>query len=158
MPKKTKVKKKLKYAEFFDRLIAFLIDLILIAIPLFVAVLISMILSHVGFISGPLAGMVSVIIMLIWIAAILAMVVIFVYNNIYLVATKGVSFGRRIMKLKVVDLKGKYPIGYSKTLLRLVGKAICILTLGLGFLLILTDEKRQGLHDRIADTYVIKEE
>jgi uncharacterized RDD family membrane protein YckC len=151
-------KKKLKYAEFFDRLIAFLIDLILIAIPIFVVILIGIILGSAVALIPALAVMLHVIKVLILIVAALAVIVIFVYNNIHLVATKGASFGKRIMKLKVVDLKGKYPIGYSKALVRLVGKIICFLTLGLGFLLILTDEKRQGLHDRIADTYVIKEE
>jgi uncharacterized RDD family membrane protein YckC len=33
----------------------------------------------------------------------------------------------------------------------------CWLTLGLGFALVLVDDRRQGLHDKIAKTFVLYE-
>ena len=38
---------------------------------------------------------------------------------------------------------------------RLIGIAVCVLTLGIGFLLVLTSNRRLGLHDRIAGTEVV---
>lgn len=39
--------------------------------------------------------------------------------------------------------------------LRLLGYLLCFLSLGLGFLWILVDDRRQGWHDKLAGTYVI---
>jgi uncharacterized RDD family membrane protein YckC len=38
---------------------------------------------------------------------------------------------------------------------RLVGMYLSVLTLGVGFLLVLVDDRRRGLHDRLAGTLVI---
>jgi uncharacterized RDD family membrane protein YckC len=143
-------KKKLNYAGFVDRLIAYIIDSLVVVVPLFVAYVILFILAIT--IRSTALAILSMVI------PILIGIVIAIYNNIYLIATKGASIGKKFMKLKVVDLGGKYPIGYGRTLLReIVGKFVSGIILCLGYLLIIIDEKKQGLHDKIAGTYVIKE-
>ncbi|MFQ5987264.1 MAG: RDD family protein [Dehalococcoidia bacterium] len=39
--------------------------------------------------------------------------------------------------------------------MRYLGYIVCALTLGIGFLIIAFDDRKQGLHDKIANTYVI---
>ena len=78
--------------------------------------------------------------------------------NLYFVGVKGATPGKRIMKLKVAFPDGKYPIGYGKAFLRLIGYGVSGLICYIGFLMILFDkEQHRGLHDRMAGTVVIKE-
>lgn len=68
----------------------------------------------------------------------------------------GATLGKMALKLKVVtaDLQ---PIDYGKAALReLVGKFFSIWIFGLGYLWVLWDGKKQGWHDKIAGTVVIK--
>ena len=61
------------------------------------------------------------------------------------------------LKIKVV-LKdtGEVP-GYTKAFLReLVGKFVSSLVLGLGYFSVLWDKDKQGWHDKMAGTVVIK--
>jgi uncharacterized RDD family membrane protein YckC len=49
------------------------------------------------------------------------------------------------------------PIGYGRAALREVfGKFLSTLLLGIGYLMVAFDDRKQGLHDKIADTCVIK--
>lgn len=78
--------------------------------------------------------------------------------NIYLVGTQGYSIGKKILGLKVIKENGKCPIGLVDALIReVVGKFISAIILGIGFLMIAFDPKKQGLHDKIAKTYVVFE-
>ncbi len=78
--------------------------------------------------------------------------------NVYLTGEKGYSIGKKVLGLKVIKEDGKYPIGLVDALIReVVGKFISSLLLGLGYLLIGFDSRKQGLHDKIAKTYVVYE-
>ncbi len=69
---------------------------------------------------------------------------------------KGQTLGKMALGIKVVDENGNIP-GLGKAAMReIVGKFVCILTLGIGYLMIAWDKKKQGLHDKIAETYVIR--
>ena len=58
--------------------------------------------------------------------------------------------------IKVIRTSGM-DIGYGRAFLREVpGKFLSGILFGIGYLMVAFDEKKQGLHDRIADTYVIK--
>ena len=48
------------------------------------------------------------------------------------------------------------PIEWTHAVLRYFGYIVCFLTLTIGFIWIAFDERKQGLHDKIADTYVVK--
>ena len=69
----------------------------------------------------------------------------------------GQTTGMKAAKIKLCGTDGTYPMGYGKGFLRLFGMIISIIALGLGFLWILLDKNKQGWHDKIANTFVIKE-
>jgi len=70
---------------------------------------------------------------------------------------KGQTPGMMAMKIKLIGVDGTYPIGYNKGFLRLIGIIISSLPFNLGFIWILIDKRKQGWHDKIAGTYVVKE-
>ncbi len=68
----------------------------------------------------------------------------------------GQTIGKKAMKIKVVDLSGKTPSFFTFFLREFIGKFISAIILGIGYLMILWDKKKQGLHDKIASTVVVK--
>ncbi len=65
----------------------------------------------------------------------------------------GTTPGKRLLGLYICTEDGQAGLGMARSLLRLVGYLVSILSLGVGFLMILSSSRR-GLHDRIAGTYV----
>ena len=73
-----------------------------------------------------------------------------------MVATRGQSPGKIAIGIKIVKTDGR-PIGFGTTLLReVIGKIISSIIILLGYIWILFDGQRQGWHDKIASTYVVK--
>ncbi len=73
-----------------------------------------------------------------------------------MVATRGQSPGKIAIGIKIVKTDGS-SIGFGRTLIReVIGKIISSIILLLGYIWILFDGKRQGWHDKIASTYVVK--
>lgn len=68
----------------------------------------------------------------------------------------GQTPGKMAVRVKVIRRDGQ-PVSYGRALFReLPCKFISAIILGIGYLMIAFDEQKQGLHDRMADTYVIK--
>lgn len=64
------------------------------------------------------------------------------------------TFGKRLVGVKIVNsLGGRITLGQS--ILRELSKYVSAFLLGVGFLMVLWTEKNQGLHDKIAVTYVV---
>lgn len=61
--------------------------------------------------------------------------------------------GKRLLKLKVMDEAGD-PISFGLAVWRYLLKYLSALILGIGYLMILFTEKKQGLHDKIAGTVI----
>ena len=79
------------------------------------------------------------------------------FNQVYFYVQEGQSFGKRFLGLRVVRINGA-PLDYKTALLRnVVGYCLGFLTLLLGFLWALWDGRRQGWHDKLAGTIVVKE-
>ncbi|MFN7991727.1 MAG: RDD family protein [Candidatus Micrarchaeia archaeon] len=138
-----------RYGGFWRRLAAEIIDEIVMVSMLL------LIVFTVGLISGVLlpgvlpdaaAGILTL----------LALVAVFLYQPFF-IATRGATFGKQALGLIVVDEDSSYPIGWKKALLReIVGKIILNrLTIYIGYLLIVFDARKQGLHDKIAGTFVV---
>lgn len=70
-------------------------------------------------------------------------------------AWKGQTPGKIIMGIKIIRTDSS-PLTPTYALLRFVGYILSILTIGIGFIWVGFDKKKQGLHDKIADTYVVK--
>lgn len=66
----------------------------------------------------------------------------------------GETPGMRVMGVRVVRSDGRR-LSLWVAIKRLFGYFVCLLTLGLGFLWVLLDNQRQGLHDILAGTVVI---
>lgn len=79
-------------------------------------------------------------------------------NVLYFVglwAWRGQTLGQIVANVRVVRADGG-PVDLRVAILRFLGYLVCVLTLGIGFLMIAFDERKQGLHDRIAETYVVQ--
>ena len=62
--------------------------------------------------------------------------------------------GMRLMRLRVTSLDG-HLLRPSRALLRLVGMVLAAIPLMAGYAMILVDDRRRGLHDRLARTRVL---
>lgn len=69
---------------------------------------------------------------------------------------RGQTLGMMASKIKLCGTDGTYPIGYGKGFLRWIGMIISGLVIGLGYLWIIIDKNKQGWHDKIAGTYVVR--
>jgi pSer/pThr/pTyr-binding forkhead associated (FHA) protein/uncharacterized RDD family membrane protein YckC len=73
-------------------------------------------------------------------------------------ALKGTTPGKKILRLAIVsDTTGPGEgLGWTTATLRLLGHFVCGLTFGLGYLLVAFSARKQGLHDLIAKTNVVR--
>jgi uncharacterized RDD family membrane protein YckC len=70
-------------------------------------------------------------------------------------ATTGQTPGDRLMRIRVRDARGAAHVLPRRALARFGGVILCAIPLGAGFLPILTNDRRRGLHDRLAHTVVV---
>ncbi len=139
-------------AGFFTRLLASIIDSILLGIVQFVVGLV--------FTFGPMAFLrgqnVALLMFLPLVQFLLQIMMTVYYYGIYQHNT-GQTIGKKAMGIKVVDaVTGQTP-SVGKFLLRdILGKIISAFTFLIGYLMVLWDPKKQALHDKVAGTVVIK--
>jgi uncharacterized RDD family membrane protein YckC len=121
--------------------------------PRFVAYLIDIVILYVvNFVLGLLGGMLGDTATLI---VSLLSIVISIGYFVYFWTSSGQTIGHSIMKIKVVTVDGG-KLDMGKAILRYVGYLISGAIIGLGFLWVLFDANKQGWHDKIAGTYVVK--
>jgi uncharacterized RDD family membrane protein YckC len=70
-------------------------------------------------------------------------------------AAGGQTIGKMVCRLKVVDANGD-PVSPSTATVRAVAFLVSVLPLGIGFILQFADRQRRALHDRLAETRVVK--
>ncbi len=70
-------------------------------------------------------------------------------------AWRGQTLGHMIINTKIIRTNGG-AVDLRTAVLRYLGYILCYLTLGIGFLVIAFDKNKQGLHDKIAGTYVVR--
>jgi len=63
--------------------------------------------------------------------------------------------GKMLLRMKVVDAKTQAPINLLQIIMRLMGYMISTMVFCLGFFWIGIDKRKQGWHDKLADTVVI---
>jgi hypothetical protein len=68
----------------------------------------------------------------------------------------GQTVGKRLMRIRVIRLDGK-PVGWWMAFERFGGYAASLVTGLLGFAQVLWDRNRQAMHDKIAETVVVRE-
>ena len=75
---------------------------------------------------------------------------------ILLTAAFGATLGKMALGMRVVDESGQRA-GFLRVLVReTIGKIVSAIVLFLGYIWILFDDKRQGWHDKIGGTFVVK--
>ena len=96
------------------------------------------------------------------IAAGMSVVTFLVFNNllplllvVVLWHRYGATPGKQVLQLKVVDARSGGHPRWGQALLRYFAYIVSALPLGLGFLWMLWDKRRQTFHDKIAGTLVI---
>jgi uncharacterized RDD family membrane protein YckC len=121
-------------AGFVDRLIAFIIDGLILAVP---AIIISFVTDEMAI--RQLLGL-----------------VIGVAYAVYFWTSTGQTPGKSVMKLKVVHADGGNLLTPGQAVVRYVGYIISGIALFIGFLWVIWDPKHEAWQDKIATTKVIK--
>src|SRR5579872_1149250 len=130
------------YIGFWRRFAALLIDIIILAI---IGGVIGLIFSWGGF-SRFQVGLINNVVNL----------VLAIGYWVFYQAKMGQTLGKKALGIKVVTTRGKTPSTGNFFLREIVGKFVSGLILGIGYLMVIWDSKKQGLHDKIASTYVVK--
>lgn len=133
------------YAGFGRRFLATIIDGFVVGLVEFA----------IMFVTGFIFGLVNLTGLGIMLGYILVLIVVLGYYIGFLVK-KGATLGKMAMGLKVITVSGE-PLTAGRVFLReIVGKFVSAIALYIGFLSILWDPKKQGWHDKIAGTLVVK--
>ena len=157
------------YASFGHRLLAYIIDGFVTGI-LYGAVL-TPILTVIGLriasesqimstmteeeATGAIIGMVGTIVGTVLTIMVAVYAVQILYFSVMESSKYQATLGKMAMGIKVVDLDGNR-ITFGAALLRSVGKIISQSIMWIGFIMAAFTERRQGLHDMIASTLVVK--
>jgi len=71
------------------------------------------------------------------------------------VGWRGRTPGKMLFRLRIIRVTGE-DVGYGRAFVRWIGQILSVLLLGIGFLMIAFSRKKQGLHDKLAGTYVVR--
>jgi uncharacterized RDD family membrane protein YckC len=125
-------------------------------------------LQHVGFGLRLLAWVIDIVIVLVAQAVMaltiadqtLASVFGLIFGIVYLItfwSLEAATPGKMLLGLRILSVDGE-PIGLGRSLLRYVGYIVCGFTFGVGYLMIIFNDDKRGLHDLIASTIVVHTE
>src|ERR1022692_2038201 len=145
------------YALWVDRVVGYVIDLVLVGVGMGVLYLVlgGLFAMMAGLGSNFAGGMCCMMILLFPVSSLL----VGLFNGVYLVAQRGASIGQGVMNLKVVDINGNL-LSTGTAFIRLIARVALGFVPMVGPLLDLLwplwDEKRQTLHDKAVGSYVLK--
>ncbi len=77
------------------------------------------------------------------------------YYSIMESSKKQATIGKMALNLQVTDMYGNRP-SFARSFGRCLSKFLSAIILGIGFLMVGWDNRKQGLHDKIAGTLVVK--
>lgn len=135
----------LEYAGFWIRFGAALIDAIFLALILFIIrydIIVKFMSSKL-----PLTPYIVLSALLVWIIHIAYFVIFWTW--------RGQTPGKMITGIKIIRTDSS-PLTRQYALRRYLGCIASTLILFIGFIWIAFDSRKQGLHDKLADTYVVK--
>ncbi|HOB52767.1 MAG TPA: RDD family protein [Acidobacteriota bacterium] len=133
------------YAGVFRRFFAFFFDVLIISVPA------TGLYFGLIFALGPDQPMIPLTAM----SAVLGLLGIL---QLVLLLTSGQTIGKKMLGAKIVG-KDFEKAGVGKILLReIIGRMVCGLTASIGYLIILFNPQRRGLHDMIGGTVVLRKQ
>lgn len=144
------------HAGFVSRAIAFVLDLVVMGVAVFLAV--AFVQAVLGFFT--LYGLIGQRVvqsdpfraLLVAVIALIGAGIAIGYPVGFWVLL-GQTPGKLLIGLRIARIDGR-PLTVRRALLRYVGYWLSAIPLGLGFFWVLVDERRQGWHDKLAGTYV----
>jgi uncharacterized RDD family membrane protein YckC len=150
------------YGGFWIRVVARIVDSIIIGIPLTVLFIVFLVL--VGGIASTATnttdqntqaavglGLVGVWLLIATLATI-GTVIYFVYFW----GTSGSTLGMRIFSLRIVDADTGAPIGIARAIVRYLMSIVNSLACYIGWIWVAFDARKQGWHDKVANSVVIQ--
>ena len=140
------------YAGFFVRLTAYLLDKVIVGLPLILLRMILMIFlpgSSAGFLARKIFFSFTVLDVILY----LLTIVYFVLLTYYF----GGTVGKKMMKLRVVSAEDRTPTFFEIAFREIIGRYLSAFILYIGYLIIGAGEQKEALHDYLADTRVIYE-
>ena len=143
-------KEDVVFAGFFSRLAAFLIDSVLVGVGLWIVKFpVWLIKMAVGdsFLFRPFLFEFTVFDVIYYLLTVTYFVLMTYYS--------GATVGKHLMRIKVVDAQGQKLSFVSVLVRETVGKYLSGLIIYIGYIIAGFDDRKQGLHDKIADTCVI---
>lgn len=134
-----------EYAGFWLRFLANMIDGLLMAAWMFPALYYfygDTLWTDPHFIMGPADLLIS------WVLPMIGVLVLW--------DRKQGTLGKLVLRLRIVDAETRFPLQRKQEIIRYLGYFVSTLPLGLGFFWILVDPRKQGFHDRLAGSVVIR--
>lgn len=128
----------MQYAGFFQRLVALIIDGIIISV---VSWILLMVLSNVGSAGANLANVIGLVLVLIY--------------DVYFFTSTGQTPGCKVMSIKVVNANSEL-LSMGQAVIRVVVSYISGAVLLIGYLWMIWDANKQTWHDKAAGSFVIK--
>lgn len=132
-----------QYGGFWVRVVATIIDGFIVNI---IQSIITFILFYDSFLSDALAYSILSSSTLISLA----------YHTYFLSSEKQATWGKQAMRLKVVGINGER-ITPLNAVGRFFATYLSAFLLGIGYLMVAFDPKKQALHDKLAGTYVVRD-
>jgi uncharacterized RDD family membrane protein YckC len=150
-PEKAGAPEGYRFAGFWIRFLAYLIDSVIVVIPFFV--LLFAIPGLTGGLSGrgavdPEAGQGIGLLVLAW------LVLLLVYFPIFW--ARGATPGMMPFKMRIVRTKDGSRLGIGRAILRYIGFILSGWALYIGLIWAAFDDRKQGWHDKLADSFVIR--
>ncbi len=71
------------------------------------------------------------------------------------VGWRGQTPGKMLLGLRIIRTSGE-EVRYARALVRWLGQCLSALLFGFGFLMVAFSRRKQGLHDKLAGTYVVR--
>ena len=142
-----------RYAGFGIRLLAYLIDMVILFVIFAVIIFVSIFIGRAADPANLATGTGRSV-------ADLACAVTGLVYFLYFWGSKGATPGKKLLRLRVRlqnQLTNDPGIGQGRAFIRLIGYAINGVFLYLPFLIILTNKEKRGLHDFMAGTEVVRE-
>jgi uncharacterized RDD family membrane protein YckC len=121
-------------ANFGQRLVAYIIDAILIGIVYGILFVIN---RTLGYVVGLLLGL--------------------VYLTYFEGSPSGQTVGKKAMGIRVIDFRTGGSIGYGRAFIRWIGRYVSGIPCLLGFFWMLWDKEKQTWHDKFANDVVVPE-